>query len=274
MTEPPHVDLPSASDDVEEGIEAREIPREAVFTDRLMPVEALLPARGEMYAQVTQLFEDRAEAGRRISERLRHYRGSSALVVALPRGGVVLGFEIATALGLALEVLVVRKIGHPANPELGVGALVEGGVPDWDRESLRALRISAADLKPQADLESQEVARRVQLYRGGRPLVNVKGRTVILVDDGIATGSTVRAAISALRFRGARRVVVATGVAPAGTAKELRRSVDEWVCLATPQGFFSVGQIYKHFDEVGDELVLDLLQRARDRETGMQRFGI
>ncbi len=216
-----------------------------------------------MFAQSAPLFQDRNEVGRRLASRLGHYAGSNAIVVALPRGGVVVGSEIATALDLPLEVLVVRKIGHPSNPEFGVAAVAEGGAPVWDREVLRALRVTTADLKPRLMEEEREVARRARVYREGRGFPEVKGRIVLLVDDGTATGNTLRAAIASLRFRGVRRIAVAVGVAPAEVAKELRRTVEEWVCLATPGRFSAVGQFYRHFDPVDDGEVLELLRRAR-----------
>lgn len=216
-----------------------------------------------MRERSTPFFVDREEVGRRLAARLEHYRGSRAIVVALPRGGVVVGYEVASTLLLPFDLLVVRKIGHPENPELGVGALVEGAPVQLDTGMLRALGISVADLRHRIEEEQREIVRRVQLYRGGREFMDVKGRIVLLMDDGIATGNTAKAAIAALRFRGARRVVLAVGVAPPATVRELRRVADELVCLASPPDFMAVGQFYEHFDPVEDDQVLELMRRGQ-----------
>ncbi len=216
-----------------------------------------------MRERSTPFFLDREEVGRRLAARLEHYRGSRAIVVALPRGGVVVGYEVASTLRLPFDLLVVRKIGHPANPELGVGALVEGAPAQIDTGMLRALGLSASDLRHRIEEEEREIVRRVHLYRGGRALLDVKGRIVILVDDGVATGNTAKAAIAALRFRGARRVVLGVGVAPAATVRELRRVTDELVCLASPPDFMAVGEFYERFDPVDDDQVLELMRRGQ-----------
>lgn len=225
-----------------------------------------------MFSLPDSVFQDRAEAGRKLAERLRHLKGSKALVVGLPRGGVVVAAEIARTLELDLEVLIVRKIGHPENPELGVGALVEGGTPRLDSKILKTLGLSARELEPTIEAERQEAERRARLYRGGRPFPDIRGRTVVLVDDGIATGNTVRAAVSALKTRGALRIILAVGVAPPETLHDLHWSVDEVVCLSAPQDFAAVGQAYRRFDQVEDEEVLKLLASTR-RPTGAAGEG-
>lgn len=196
-----------------------------------------------------------------LAERLQSLRGSDALVVALPRGGVVVAYEIASRLGLELAVLIVRKIGAPENPELGVGALVEGGAPRLDARMIRSLGLTPNDLRPIIQQEEQEASRRAKLYRGGRPFPSVSHRKVVLVDDGIATGNTVRAAVAHLRNRGAEHIALAVGVAPPDTLHDLHWLVDEVVCLSIPGDFAAVGQAYRSFDQVTDDEVLELLGR-------------
>lgn len=206
-------------------------------------------------------FASREDAGRRLAKRLVAYRGAGALVLALPRGGVVVGAEIARELHLPMEALIVRKIGHPSNPEYGLGALVEGLPPSFDEDRLRRAGISEADLLPTLLDEQREVERRMRRYREGRPLGDVRGRVVILVDDGIATGVTVRAALRALRTRRPRRIVLAVGVAAPEALNALREEVDELVCLASPATFSAVGDSYRSFDPVADDTVVALLRR-------------
>lgn len=214
-----------------------------------------------MFADSTSVFRDRAEAGRKLGARLSKYRGTDSIVVALPRGGVVVGYEVAKTLGLPLEVYVVRKIGHPESPELGVGAIAEDGSTRLDTKVLQTLGLGVADLRPIIRREQQECARRAQLYRSGKPFPNVSGRTVILVDDGIATGNTIRAAVAALRTRRPGRVVLAVAVSPPETLHDLRWTVDEIVCLTAPADFAAVGQVYQSFEQVEDSTVLELLHR-------------
>lgn len=208
------------------------------------------------------LFEDRSDAGRKLATLLEGYRGTHGLVVALPRGGVVVAKEIARSLGLPLEVLVVRKIGHPENPEFGVGSLVEGAPIQLDHSTLRELGLSSQDLKATIAKEEREVNRRVRLYRGGAPFPDVRKRTVLLVDDGMATGNTAKAAVSAMRAMGAGRVVLAVAVASTSAAKELQARVDELVCFSISERFMAVGQFYRHFEQVEDVAVLEVLGRA------------
>ncbi|MDE1819758.1 MAG: phosphoribosyltransferase [Euryarchaeota archaeon] len=220
-----------------------------------------------MFAEPEPLFQDRAEVGRRLAARLHPYRRSGARVIALPRGGVVVGFEVATALELPLDVLIVRKLGHPQNPEFGIGALVEGAPPQWDEEMISNLGIVRKDLYGVLEAEELEVSRRVQVYRSGARFPDVARQTVLIVDDGVATGNTVRAAVTALRSRGARKLVVAIGVAPAETLRALRRWSDEVVCLSTPPDFAAVGQFFRNFDPVSDEEVVALLRRSEARSS-------
>ncbi|HZP95428.1 MAG TPA: phosphoribosyltransferase family protein [Candidatus Limnocylindria bacterium] len=184
------------------------------------------------------------------------------IVLALPRGGVVTAFEIARALRAPLDVLVVRKLGAPAQPEFGVGAIAPGGVRIVDRASMRLAGMDDEDLERVAAEETRELERRERRYRAGRGPVDVRGRTAILVDDGVATGVTARAAIATLRKRGAARIILAVGVCPPETAERLRHEVDDLVCVLMPEGLTAVGPYFDDFRPVADEEVVELLKRA------------
>jgi putative phosphoribosyl transferase len=208
-------------------------------------------------------FRDRREGGRRLVERLRLYRGRPRTVVlGLPRGGVVPAAEIAAALELPLGVLIVRKLRAPGDPELAIGALAEGGEFYVDETGLAFTAASEHYVSDEIEHQHEEIAARQRRFRGGRPLALPERATVILVDDGVATGSTVIAAIRALRRHGLERLVLAIPVAPPDTAAILRRMVDELVILATPEPFAAVGAFYDEFPQVSDEEVTALLTRA------------
>lgn len=211
-------------------------------------------------------FRNREEAGRMLAERLRYLlRDEPAWVLALPRGGVPVGYEISRALGLPLEVLVVRKLGVPWRPELGMGAIAEGGATYVNDEVLQYADLTLKDVRAAAKEESLELKRRVEQYRGNRPLPDLRGHTVILVDDGLATGGTARAAARAVLELGPKRVVLAVPVASAETAEALRREeVDEVVTVEEPVMLGAVGAWYEDFHQVDDEEVLALLAEARD----------
>jgi putative phosphoribosyl transferase len=206
---------------------------------------------------------DRKAAGERLAERLLHYQDQSPVVLALPRGGVPVAFEIAQRLRAPLDVLIVRKVGAPSNPEYGLGAVVEGGTRYLDEPRIRAAGYTVRDLGPTIAREAAEVERRAREYRGGSAPAPLKDRTVILVDDGVATGGTVLAALQAVRSQGPRRIVLALGVAPPDTVDNLRPVVDELVVLLTPSVFFAVGEWYHRFSQVSDEEVRRLLERSR-----------
>ncbi len=208
-------------------------------------------------------FLDRSEAGVRLAAALERYRALRPIVLALPRGGVPVGFEVARALGAPLDVLVVRKVGAPYQPELGMGAIAEGGALFLDPALVGAVGASPGDVERIVSREGDEVERRVRRYRKGRPLPDLTARTVLLVDDGVATGGTVRAAIRALRGLGAGRIVVATPIAAAETAERLEREADELVCLELPPALWAIGSWYDQFDQVTDDEVISLLDRAR-----------
>jgi len=210
------------------------------------------------------LFRDRADAGRHLLSRLGAYQGRPDVVVlGLPRGGIPVGYEVARGLGAPLDVFVVRKLGVPGQEELAMGAIATGGVRVVNRDVVDALHIAPDVLDRSAEAERRELERRERSYRGDRPEPQVEGRTVILVDDGLATGSTMRAAVQALRQQRPARIVVAVPVAAFATCEELRREVEEVVCFATPEPFMAVGRFYDDFSQTTDEEVHDLLASAR-----------
>jgi putative phosphoribosyl transferase len=213
-------------------------------------------------------FRNREEAGRMLARRLEHLRGENPVVLALPRGGVPVAYELAMALGAPLEVLVARKLGVPWHPELGMGAIAEGGATFINPDVVAYADVTNEEVRAVAEEEARELERRVRQYRGNRPLPELKGRTVVLVDDGLATGGTARAAARALRERGPKRLVLAVPVAAAETAEALRRQeVDEVVTVEEPTLLGAVGAWYEDFHQVDDEEVLALLAEAHNLGT-------
>jgi putative phosphoribosyl transferase len=208
-------------------------------------------------------FRDRLDAGRRLAERLDHLRDERPVVLALPRGGVPVAVEVAAHLDAPMDVLVVRKLGLPRQPELGVGAIGEGGERVFNQDLLHELRLSPDDLAEVAEVEAAEVDRRVARYRGGHPPLDVAGRVVLVVDDGVATGFTARAAVEIVRARGAARVVVAVPVGSRQAMAELADLADEVVCLGTPSPFRAIGLFYDDFRQVSDNEVLAGVRHAR-----------
>ena len=208
----------------------------------------------------SQRFHDRTEAGQRLAEALTPLAGApDLLVLALPRGGVTVGAEVARRLGAPLDVILVRKLGVPGHEELAMGAIASGGVRILSEDVIDALGISDRDIAAVAAAEEDELERRERAYRGARSPLAVENRTVILVDDGLATGSTMRAAAAALRSQHPRRLIAAVPVAPAQTCEALRGEVDEVVCTRTPEPFHSVGEWYEIFEQTSDEEVRRLL---------------
>ncbi|MGY1454022.1 phosphoribosyltransferase [Streptomyces sp. SS8] len=211
-------------------------------------------------------FHDRTQAGRMLAEPLRDLRRAGEigdpLVLALPRGGVPVGEEVARALHAPLDVLVARKIGAPFNPEFGIGAIAGEGPPLFDEQSLRMLGLTAGDLAGQVERERAELRRREHLYRGGRPALELRGRAVIVVDDGLATGVTARAALHAARVLEPEVLVLAVPVSSVQAAAAMERVADRLVCLETPPSFQGVGQWYEDFHQVGDEEVIAALRAS------------
>lgn len=207
-------------------------------------------------------FRDRTDAGRMLAEELRALELDDPVVLALPRGGVPVGFEVARALDAPLEVFVVRKIGEPGHREHGIGAVAEGGGV-VARGIVERLGLSAGAFDVLADAERRELERRVALYRGERPLPPVADRDVIVVDDGLATGVTAEAALRSLRASGPRRLVLAVPVAAPDTARRLAQIADAVVSVITPSKFYAVGQWYERFTQTTDAEVLDVLERSR-----------
>jgi predicted phosphoribosyltransferase len=209
------------------------------------------------------LFENRTDAGRQLAQALGAYAGRSDLIVlALPRGGVPVACEVARALKAPLDLLIVRKLGTPGNPELAMGAIASGGASVLNRDVVSIYRISDEVIENAAAKERQELARRERLYRGDRPYPDIENRCIIVVDDGIATGATMRAGLAALRQRNPACIVVAVPLAPVDTVERLRAEVDEVVCLTTPEPFFAVGQGYRDFSQTTDDEVREILTRA------------
>ena len=207
--------------------------------------------------------QDRQEAGRLLASKLKHYRGAEGLLVlGLPRGGVPVACEIARALGAPADVFVVRKLGVPGQEELAMGAIAAGGIRVVNTEVTAKLRIDDRTIEAAVRRENAELIRREQAYRGNRPPLEIEGQIVILVDDGIATGSTVRAAVDALRQEHPQSIIIATGTAAASTCARLRLEVDELVTLMEPEAFYSVGQWYADFRQTSDEEVRALLEEA------------
>ena len=212
------------------------------------------------------LFRDRTEAGKRLAAKLMDYAGrADVLVLALPRGGVPVAFEVAEALRTPLDIFLVRKLGVPGHGELAMGAIATGGVRVLNEEVVNHLRIPGEVIDAVAADELRELERRERAYRGDRPAPDVRDKTVILVDDGLATGSTMRAAAAALRRQGPARIVVAVPVSAPQTCDEYRMGVDEIICAVTPEPFQAVGLWYKDFSQTTDEEVRELLARSAAR---------
>jgi predicted phosphoribosyltransferase len=216
-------------------------------------------------------FYDRSDAGRQLAVLVRGLleqesaTRESVLVLALPRGGVPVGFEIALALGVPLDVFLVRKLGTPGHEELAMGAIASGNARVINERVVQTFGVSTAQIEHTVARETQELQRREELYRGNRPPLDVRGKTVLLVDDGLATGYTMRAAIAALKQEGPGHIMVAVPVAARSTCAELEKQVDAAVCLYTPFDFMAVGQWYRNFSQTSDDEVRRLLEEANNR---------
>ncbi|MFC5801018.1 phosphoribosyltransferase family protein [Streptomyces formicae] len=212
------------------------------------------------------LFNDRVDAGQRLAEALSHLRAADPVVLGLPRGGVPVAFQVARALGAPLDVIVVRKLGVPYHRELGFGAIGEGGVRIISDDIVRRGHVSRKDVESVEQAEQAELARQAERFRAGRERVGIAGRTVIVVDDGVATGATAAAACEVVRAQGAARVLLAVPVAPPDAVAWLRTEADEVVCLSTPRAFSAVGEWYRDFSQTPDDEVVALLERAAEEE--------
>ncbi len=209
------------------------------------------------------MFRDRVEAGQFLARRLHAYRTClNTLVLALPRGGVPVGYEVARELRVPLDTFLVRKLGVPGHEELAMGAIATGGIRILNEDIIRQLKIPLDDIEAVAERERGELERRERLYRGEKPPPVVRDKTVILVDDGLATGASMRVAIAALRRQAPAKIIVAVPVASTQTCSELRSLADDVVCAFTPEPFYAVGQGYATFDQTTDSEVQDLLSRA------------
>ena len=213
-----------------------------------------------------QLFHDRADAGRRLAQRLESFRDQDVVVLGLPRGGVPVAFEVAKALAAPLDVLVVRKLGVPFQPELAFGAIAEGGVRMINDAMLEHTELTAPEIADVEDVQQAELERQVELYRRGRERIPLAGRVALIIDDGFATGATANAACQAARAQGVKRIVLAAPVGSADVVDVLRSCADEVVCLETPTFYFyaTVGQGYHRFRQTSDDDVIALLDRARE----------
>src|SRR5881396_309798 len=212
-------------------------------------------------------FPDRAEAGRQLAEKLDKYAGRKhVIVLGLPRGGVPVAYEVAKRLRAPLDVFIVRKLGVPGFEELAAGAIASGGVRVLNEDVMRAIPYADEAIEAVTAKETAELARREQIYREGRPPPELRDRIVILVDDGLATGATMRAAVKALRERGAAKIVVAVPVGPPDTCREFEDEADEVICASEPEFFQAVGQYYEDFSQTSDDEVRELLARAAGSE--------
>jgi predicted phosphoribosyltransferase len=217
------------------------------------------------------VFEDRHDAGRQLAARLRRHKLEKPIILGLPRGGVPVAAEVAAALAAPLDVVVVRKLGVPWQPELAIGAIASGGVRILNEEVVSGIPgLDDSVIDGIAATELEELKRRELLYRGARPMPNLQGRDAILIDDGLATGATMRAAIEAVRSQQPSRIIVAIPVGSAETVRSIRKIVDDVICLTTPAFFYAVGQSYRNFNQTTDEEVRRLLEDARHESASAQ----
>lgn len=205
------------------------------------------------------MFEDRLDAGKKLAEKLKDFRDKNIIILAIPRGGVVVGSQVAQSLNAPLDVIIARKLGYTYQPELGIGAISENGAIFLDKENIEELDVSDEELERIKNKEEEELRRRIQIYRKGRSLPKLKGKTVILVDDGLATGVSAKAAISTIKKEGAEKITLAIPVCSTQTAKEIREKVDSLICVLSTNHLQAVGEYYKNFEQVSDEKVLEIL---------------
>lgn len=209
------------------------------------------------------IFKNRRDAGKQLAEKLSEYEGQDdVIVLGLPRGGVPVAFEVAKALNVPLDVFIVRKLGVPGQPELAMGAIASGDIQVMNDSVVRRAGISEAQIEEVSHQEKEELKKREKAYRGARPDIDLQGKTVLLVDDGLATGASMRAAISALREHDPEKIIVAVPTAPPDTCQEFEPEVDQIICLHTPTPFWGVGGSYQNFSQTTNKEVRELLNRA------------
>ena len=211
------------------------------------------------------ILKDRVEAGKRLASAVKSV-GKDAIILGVPRGGVVVGFEVAQALCVPLDIIVTKKIGAPENPELAIGAVAEDGTYILDEDILRQIYVPKEYIAEEVERQKQEIQRRLIRYRGDVPYPTLKNREVVVIDDGVATGSTLKAALRLLRGKGAKTLVVAVPVGPPETIRELRKLADRVVVLFTPEPFYAIGQFYVDFSQTSDKEVIELLRRNREKQ--------
>ena len=216
------------------------------------------------------LLKNRVESGKQLAQALKT-SSENAIVLAVPRGGVVVGYEVAKSLGIPLDVIVTKKIGAPDNPELAIGAVAEDGTFILDEDLARRLYVPKEYISEEVERMRQEIQRRLVRYRGNVPYPSLKGREVIVVDDGVATGSTLKAALRLLRHKGAKTVTVAVPVGPPDTIRELEKLADRVVVLQTPEPFYAIGQFYLDFAQTSDEEVSELLKLRREKSRSKEK---
>jgi putative phosphoribosyl transferase len=215
----------------------------------------------------SKLFEDRSDAGRQLAASLKQIKDENLIVLSIPRGGVPIGYELSETFNAILEVVVVRKIGLPNRPEYGIGAIAENNIQIFDQNSLIDFDLLISDLENVIQEEIKELKRRVKLYRNNMNFPDVKNKTILLVDDGLATGATAQAAIEAVRKKQPKRIIFASPVCALDSIGELKSKADEVYCLYTPNKFSSVGEWYQHFEQVADEEVIRILKKSRAAAT-------
>ncbi|MBI3753813.1 MAG: phosphoribosyltransferase [Deltaproteobacteria bacterium] len=220
------------------------------------------------------LYKDRRDAGKKLASKLIHYKNrEDTLVLALPRGGVVVGDEIARVLHCPLDIIIIRKIGAPMQPELAIGAISETGTVVLNQDIISVYGISEQYIKREISRQKEEIARRISLYRGGKGITSVGGKVIILVDDGVATGATIKAAIETLKREKISRLVAALPVSSVSAQSDIKDMVDEWICLQSPSNFMAVGGYYEDFTQVTDEEVVEILTLESSSQNFKERYA-
>lgn len=209
------------------------------------------------------MFKDRRDAGRRLAQRIEGIKEADLFILAVPRGGVVVAFEVVKALGAPMDLIIPRKLGAPGNPELAIGAVTQDGTIVLNHDIVQELGVPKSFIDQEAAEQVKEIERRMKKYRGDAPPPQLAGRTVVLIDDGIATGATIRAAVQSVRRSRPKRLIIAVPVAPPSAVQSLEKDADEVVALETPEWFMAIGQFYENFDQTSDEEVIDLMAKAK-----------